>query len=561
MGKGKRPAQSNKPRAGQSSRSQQAPEEDKIDRAQDKDDTDSDSEANWEEDYAQNEFVYTGVYGSEPSASVQAELKPGEDVVRVYASVHFQDIAINKDTKVQRILNTFGRSLQAHANSPVRLDMRHVRGLGNVSVEPERRALFRNDTVSSMLESIPERKAIHSIILDIPLSIHNGEDPEAASLFSTIHLFEYATAQARAAAQRLSASETTASAPNVNAVDEEQSVQADKPSGRRPPSQDEMWEQMQSLNYGMVSLREENRDLRDNVAKLQEENGELIQLKDRLGRVEEENGELKDRLGRVEEENRELKDNVAKLQEENRELRDNVAKLQEENREVGHKVREWEKNFQSKSNEFKEMQAAHQRLLASGGDPNLSKAYKENVRTALKFLNEELFGGIEGSMSSTEILQAISLRAIIDAGQGLLAQFLGLPNTIDSQTTAYSIIFRLKISHDADGTDFGKGSAADAARLEYAKTLIKSHMDELTPAERQSPLAVATQQILDKQEIMHILTCANSPYRNEGNKAAHILPSLAAVDGYVVTPASRLTVEDKQHMKVLLGVINMAQGN
>ncbi|KAF9559494.1 hypothetical protein CPC08DRAFT_818721 [Agrocybe pediades] len=518
MGKGKRPAQSNKPRAGQSSRSQQAPEEDKIDRAQDKDDTDSDSEANWEEDYAQNEFVYTGVYGSEPSASVQAELKPGEDVVRVYASVHFQDIAINKDTKVQRILNTFGRSLQAHANSPVRLDMRHVRGLGNVSVEPERRALFRNDTVSSMLESIPERKAIHSIILDIPLSIHNGEDPEAASLFSTIHLFEYATAQARAAAQRLSASETTASAPNVNAVDEEQSVQADKPSGRRPPSQDEMWEQMQSLNYGMVSLREENRDLRDN-------------------------------------------DNVAKLQEENGELRDNVAKLQEENREVGHKVREWEKNFQSKSNEFKEMQAAHQRLLASGGDPNLSKAYKENVRTALKFLNEELFGGIEGSMSSTEILQAISLRAIIDAGQGLLAQFLGLPNTIDSQTTAYSIIFRLKISHDADGTDFGKGSAADAARLEYAKTLIKSHMDELTPAERQSPLAVATQQILDKQEIMHILTCANSPYRNEGNKAAHILPSLAAVDGYVVTPASRLTVEDKQHMKVLLGVINMAQGN
>ncbi|KAF4614502.1 hypothetical protein D9613_003484 [Agrocybe pediades] len=437
------------------------------------------------------QFAYASGCGSEQpsasSASVQAELKPGESLVRVYASVHFQDIVINEDTWVQSILNTFGRSLQAHAKSAIRLDERLAWFRRNLEQYSETQL----SGLSSMLESIPERKTIRSIILDIPLSIHNENDPEAASIFPTKNLLECTAAQAQAAAERLSATETTgtftlstSSVPALpNAVDKEESAQAGKPSGKRLPSQEEMWEQLQ-------------------------------------------------------------------------EMRERIRKLEKNCQPVC----EWERKFRRKSRELVELQTVHGRLLASGGDHKLAKAYKENVKTALKLLSEDLFGGIEGAMSLSEILQALGLRAILDAGQSLLGRFLGL-ETMDPKKDTYSLSFRMKISRDANGKLFGKGQVADDGRRNYARMLMQSQMNMLAAQEQQSPLAVATQCLLDKEEIMKILTVGRSKFRDEGDMVAHMLPTLADVEGYVVSPASELTVNEKRNMKIILEAVNMTKGD
>ncbi|KAF9559528.1 hypothetical protein CPC08DRAFT_516501 [Agrocybe pediades] len=265
------------------------------------------------------------------------------------------------------------------------------------------------------------------------------------------------------------------------------------------------------------------------------------------------------------------------------EMREKIRKLEKNCQPVC----EWERKFRRKSRELVELQTAHGRLIASGGDHKLAKAYKENVKTALKLLSEDLFGGIEGAMSvsilfftgiyciiawfgwtlslttclqPSEILQALGLRAILDAGQSLLGRFLGL-ETMDPKKDTYSLSFRMKISRDANGKLFGKGQVADDGRRNYARMLIQSQMNMLTAQEQQSPLAVATQCLLDKEEIMKILTVGRSKFRDEGDMVAHMIPTLADVEGYVVSPASELTVNEKRNMKIILEAVNMAKGD
>ncbi|KAF4610451.1 hypothetical protein D9613_006554 [Agrocybe pediades] len=375
----------------------------------------------------------------------EASIEDGKKQVRVYAAVHCKDIEYDSQTRLQGVLNEFGKDLQSYTDEKIRMHT-IVRGLGQVAVSDQEQAVDcfdYNPTVDAMFARTTRTKT-RAIIVDLPLSFDNG-DNENAAVLKTKKAFDESI---RSGAQKLinkkkddskkakkNATRLASSAPPTPSETGDESVQGESrvkdvvQAAKKPTLED--------LMKRMDKSEQKNDELSGEIGKLKDQNDEL---KEEVGKLKDQNAELKDRADKADE-------RVGVLEKENTKLTRAVRVLENEKVELAQKVRDLDQKTNQQNIVYNELLQAHVRLKKFGGNVAFYKGYKEGSKGVdadppTTDADEDLFPDIaEGKIPEKLISQYVGLRAIIDAGQSMLAQFLDL-RTQDGEESYYSLTFR-----------------------------------------------------------------------------------------------------------------------
>ncbi|KAF9551917.1 hypothetical protein CPC08DRAFT_823102 [Agrocybe pediades] len=510
--------------------------------------------------------------GSGDSDDSEAELERGKRIkVRVYATLYGKDVKCREQTPLHCVLNEFGEGLREYTKTNVRMGKKVV-ALGNslavAGRDPNVDVFSHNPPLDSMFSLVNFKKdTTRAILVNVPLSIHHNEHADAAVIYDKKHLAQVnlqsgnilhsqekkaankrklqnrkdRKAREREAALALPATQSDTGNENDSHV--EDGVQAATPSEQTSASTPF------TMEYFEMRMAEERREREEAVGGLQSEN---FQLSERVRLLEKSNVKLEKANVELEKANVKLEKANVELQKANVELRQRVGELERQN----------ERKHQALGSAYK----AFDDLKSVGGDDAAYKSLKENLK-AYKIMQllkadgdlDPVAHGKNVTMTPTETVQAIGLRSVIDGGQDLLGQLLGLgDSSADNKNNNYSINFRLYLDDD-EADRLLSAKEVDDRRYNLAIERIKSRIGSLSPEETRTPLNSAAIRLSTKKEVMDILTCRHSRFRIQGNNAAHSMPDVAEFDAYQVD--DDFSVDDKKIMRIILCAVRSTDGN
>ncbi|KAF9556399.1 hypothetical protein CPC08DRAFT_820473 [Agrocybe pediades] len=492
----------------------------------------------------------------------EAKLERGKRIkVRVYATLYGKDIKCREQTPLHRVLNKFGEGLREYTKTNVRLD-KQVVAIGNsVAVsgrDPNVNVFSYNPPLASMFSFASVSKdTTRAILVNIPLSNHHKEHADAAVIYNKTHL-----------------SQVNLQAGNILHTQEKKAANKKKLQNKKQRKAEAARQTALALAATQSDTGNENESHVEGAVQAaapseQKSASTPITMEDLLMRMDAERHEREEAVAGLKKENSELGERVGVLEKANVKLEKANVKLQKENVELRQRVGELERENERKHQALGSANKAFDDLKSVGGDNAAYRSLKENLK-AYKIMQllkadgdlDSVAHGKNVKMTPTKTLQAINLRSVIDGGQRLLGQLLGLSDSSadngDNKNSNYSINFRLLLDDDeADKRLTSK--EVDDRRYNLAMEYINSHIGSLSPEETRTPLNSAAIRLSTKKEVMDILTCRHSRFRIQGNNAAHSMPDVAEFDAYQVD--DDFSVDDKKIMRIILCAVRSTDGN